>query len=72
MTECNICGKPTVAFAQVFQARKKIGSYPICMEHTLWVYGFQQLAQNWARTEFAKALGMKKGSVPRVEVSLVP
>jgi hypothetical protein len=72
MTECNICGKQGTAYAQVFQGRKKIGSYPLCVEHALWVYGFQQIAQNGARTGIAKALGMKKGSLPRVQVGLVP
>ena len=71
MTERNICGEQGVAHAQVFQGRKKIGSYPLCVEHALWAYGFHQLAQNWARTEFAKALGVRKGSLPRVEVGFV-
>jgi hypothetical protein len=72
MTKCSICSETAVAYLQVFQARKKTGSYPVCVTHGLWGYGFQQLGQDWARSGLAKAFGIRKGSLPRVKVSLTP
>ena len=71
MGECTICGQPSVAFVQLFRGRKKVGTYPICLYHGMWAYGLEQLGQDWARSEFARSLGIRKGALPRIKVSLV-
>ena len=70
MTKCAFCPATAVAFAQVFQSRKKIGSYPVCVTHAAWGYGFQKLGQDWTRTGPARACGIRKGAVPRIKISM--
>jgi hypothetical protein len=70
MAECSLCSEPAVAYLQVYRVREKVGSYPVCTSHAIWGYGFQQLGQDWARSELAKAFGIRKGSLPRIKVSL--
>ncbi|MGD0257467.1 MAG: hypothetical protein ABSB90_06265 [Thermoplasmata archaeon] len=72
MTNCTFCPEPSVAYLQVFQGRKKTGSYPVCVRHAAWGYGFQEIGQDWARTALAEFFGVKKGKLPRVKVSLTP
>jgi hypothetical protein len=36
MAKCSICPETAVAYLQLFQGRKKIGSYPVCLSHDLW------------------------------------
>jgi hypothetical protein len=72
MPKCAVCGEPSVAYAQLFRARKKVKSYPVCVSHGLLLYGFEQLGQDWGRANLARALGMKKGSILLVKVSLSP
>jgi hypothetical protein len=59
-----------VAFVQLFRRRKKVGSYPVCVQHAIFAYGFQEIGQDWARSGLAQMFGIRKGSIPRTKVSL--
>lgn len=72
MAKCTLCDQPGVAFAQIFQGREKVGSYPLCAYHGLWARGLQEFGQDWARSGLAKAFGVRRGKVPRVKVALTP
>lgn len=72
MPKCSLCDQPGVAYAQVFQKRKKVGSYPLCIYHGLWAKGLQELGQDWAKSGLAAAFGIRKGSIPRIKISLTP
>jgi len=70
--KCSVCRELAVAYVQVFRGRKKVSTNPVCASHAIWSYGFQELGQDWARTGVAKAFGLRKGSLPRIKVSLTP
>ena len=70
MTKCSICSENAIAYAQVFQSWKKVGSYPVCLTHAFWGFGFEKLGQNWARSELARAFRLRKGALPRVKISM--
>jgi hypothetical protein len=72
MAKCALCDEVAVAYAQVFQGRKQVGSYPLCLYHGLWVRGFEEFGQDWARSGLAEAFGFRRGSLPKVRVSLSP
>ena len=72
MTKCAMCSETAIAYAQLFEGRKKVKSYPVCIRHGISVYGFEQLAQDLLRTNLSGAFGIKKGSLPKVKVSLSP
>ncbi len=72
MTDCVICGQPAVAFGHVYVSRKKRTSGPLCISHALMAYAFSQFVQDWGRSGAAKAFGIKKGTLPRLKVSLKP
>lgn len=70
MTQCSVCSETAVAYAQIYRSRKKVGSFPVCMAHAAWGYGFEKLGQDWARSELAKVFGIRKGALPRVKISM--
>jgi len=70
MSPCAVCREPSVAYVQVFLNRKKRKSYPVCIKHALMAYGYEQLGQDWGRTNMARAFGIRKGTILRVKVSL--
>jgi len=72
IARCVICNEPGIAYAQVFQARKKLRSYSLCVSHALILYGFEQLGQDWGRTNLARAFGLREGTLPRMKVSFKP
>ena len=72
IARCVICNEPGIVYAQVFRGRNKVRSYQICLSHALIIYGFEQLGQDWGRTNLARAFGIKKGTLPRVKVSFKP
>lgn len=67
-----ICGKPAIAFVQVYLHRKKVRSYPICIEDGAKFLLYQELGQDWIRSALSSVLPIKKGTVPRFKVSLSP
>jgi len=70
MTACAFCGSPTFGFVQAFQNRRKTASYPACMNHFAMVWAYQEFGQGWVRETVAKFLPVRKGSLPRLKVSL--
>ncbi len=64
MTTCTMCSETAIAYAQLFEGRKKVGSYPVCVRHGLSVYAFEQLAQDLLRTNLPGAFEIKKGASP--------
>ncbi len=72
MTVCTFCEEPGAGYLQIYQGREKVTSVPVCSKHSLFAAAYQELGQDWLRTQFAKALGIRKGSVPRVKFSLKP
>jgi len=70
-----LCSNPSLAYARVYQNRKKVGAYPVCVGHGLWLLGFQAFSQDVLRSnlaDLASVFGLGKGVIPRVEVSLTP
>lgn len=72
MANCKICGKPSIGYIQWYQGKKKVASYPACIEHTLVAYSLIELGQERLRDFLATSMPIKKGSVPRFKVSLTP
>ncbi len=72
MAKCVVCGEPGLAYVQVFDGRRKVRSSPVCVAHGLLIYGFEQVGQDWGRTNLARAFGIRKGTIPRVKISLSP
>ncbi len=72
MARCWVCGKPSVAFVQVFLRRKKVKSYPICIEDSAKFLLYQELGQDWLRTALTSVIPIRKGTIPRFKVSLRP
>src|SRR2546428_528197 len=73
--KCAVCGaSPTVGYLQWFQGRKKVGTFPVCVNDALWTWGYDTFAQTWIRGQLASLLRpmVKKGSIPRVKFSLKP
>ena len=69
MAKCSVCREPAVAYVQLFRQRKKVGSYPVCVQHAIFAYGFQEIGQDWARSGLAQIFGIRRGTIPRVKVS---
>ncbi len=61
-----------MGYLQLFQARRKLDSVPVCARHALIAAVYQELGQDWLRSQIGKALGIKKGSIPRVKFSTKP
>ena len=72
MAQCVVCKETAVAYVKIYRRRKRIGTYSVCVQHAIFAYGWQELGQDWARSGLASAFGIRKGSVPRIEVSLEP
>jgi len=72
MTKCQFCGEASVGYVQVIIKRKKIKSLPACFKHCVIAQGFINLGQDSVRSFLVDILPIKKGSVPRLEVSLEP
>ncbi len=72
MTGCTFCEEPIVGYLHVFHDRQKVTSAPVCAKHALIAAAYQELGQDWLRSQIGKALGIKKGSVPRVKFSTKP
>ncbi len=72
MPPCILCGEPSAGYLHLFQARKKVDSVPVCAKHALIAAAYQELGQDWLRKQIATALGIKKGSVPRVKFDTKP
>ena len=72
MTKCYVCPETAVGYVRWVQSRKKVQSYPVCLTHYLLALGIERFAQDWGRSELARAFGIKKGSIPKIEVSLTP
>jgi hypothetical protein len=56
----------------MFQARKKVASYPVCFKHGMMALAFEEVGQDWIRRSLATALGLKKGAIPRLKFSNKP
>ncbi len=72
MPVCKLCGEPGVGFAQVFVTRKKTTSYPICLRHALLALAYQEFGQDLLRSGISGVFPVKKGTIPRIKVSLKP
>jgi hypothetical protein len=66
------CTKPAIGYIQVFQGQKKIASQPACVEHIIFAWAAQEIAQDWVRQALADTLRIKKGAILRFKVSLTP
>lgn len=72
MASCTFCEEPSIGYIQIFHARKKVKSIPVCAKHSLIAVAYQELGQDWIRSQFATVLGIKKGSIPRLKFSYEP
>ncbi len=72
MPGCIFGEEPSIGYLHVYHLRKKVDSVPVCAKHALIAAAYQELGQDWLRSQIAKALGIKKGSVPRVKFSTKP
>jgi hypothetical protein len=72
MPACAICTLASVGYIQVFQGQQKFDSYPACIQHLIIAWAAQEIAQDWIRQALAEMLHIKKGTIPRFKVSLVP
>ena len=72
MTKCQFCGEPSVGYVQVFVKRKKTKSFPACFKHCLIAQGFVSIGQDNVRSFLVEVFPVKKGTIPRLKVSLTP
>lgn len=74
MAKCQLCENQSIGYVQVFLQRKKVKSFPVCLEHYAIAYGLIKLGQNKVRSFLAEVLPIpiKKGTIPRLKVSLTP
>jgi hypothetical protein len=70
MVKCQFCGEQSIGYVRVFVKRKKVGSLPACFKHCLIAQGFISLGQESVRSFLAGVYPIKKGSIPRLKVSL--
>ncbi len=68
IANCIICGEPPFAYVRMFDGQRKVGSYPACFAHYFMVWAYEQWGQDWVRERLARALPIRKGSVPRFRV----
>ena len=57
---------------QVYLKRKKVKSFPVCFKHGLIVHALISLGQDDVRSFLAEIYTLKKGSIPRLKVCLIP
>ena len=71
MDKCAVCGELGVGYIDQYQGQKRVGSYPVCLEHLTKAYMITEYLQDFIRSKVAGVtgiLGIKKGSLPRFKV----
>jgi len=68
--KCTFCDSPAFGYIHGFQWRRKIGSFPACQTHFAIAWAYAELGQEWLRDSLARILPIRKGSLPRLAVSL--
>ncbi len=71
-SKCQFCEVSSVGYVQVFLGRKKVKSIPACFKHCLIAQGLISLGQDKVRSFVAEVYPVKKGSIPRLKVGLLP
>ena len=72
MAKCQFCEESSVGYVQVYLKRTKVKSFPACFKHCLIAQGLISFGQDGVRSLLVEVYRIKKGSVPRLEVSLTP
>lgn len=72
MGKCQFCEQQSVGYVQVYLGRNKVKSLPACFKHCLIAQGFISLGQDSVRSFLVGVYPIKKGSIPRLKVSLTP
>ena len=72
MAKCQLCEEQSVGCVQVYLKRKKMKSFPVCFKHGLIIQALISLGQDSVRLFLAEIYPVKKGSIPRLKISLTP
>jgi hypothetical protein len=72
MVKCQLCEEQSVSYVQVYLRQKKVKSFPVCFKHGVIAQALISLGQDSVRSFLAEVYPVKKGSIPRLKVSLTP
>ena len=69
---CTFCDKPALLYVQRFQGRRKSASYPVCADHSVVAWAYEEFGQEAVRDFVEWLLPVRRSTIPRFKLSIRP